>query len=265
MAAARSALPEPREPAGFTPWSRAAWLRFGWTIVSAFALESVVLGLAALPAVSFWAWHFQWEVGPWGLRVLVLAMSFVPAYLIFALALMAASAWATRITGWRPRAGLEVEIAELPWPLLDWVRYAIATHVVRVLAGSFLKNTPLWNWYLRQSGARIGRRVWINSLDVSDPCLLEFDDDVVIGAGAHLSGHTVEHGLLRTARVKLGRGVTVGVNANVEIGVEAGPGCQIGALSEVPKYTKLAAHGVYVGAPVRRLDEKTATPEENPS
>lgn len=258
-----AALPSGSESsAGFTPWGWGAWLRFGWMIVSAFVFESLVLGIAALPAVAFWSWHFRWDLAPWGLRVVVLAMSFVPAYLMFAIVLMALSAWGTRLLCWRPAAGLEVAIADLPWPLLDWARYSIATHVVRVLAGTFVKNTPLWNWYLRQCGARLGRRVWINSLDVSDPCLLDFDDDVVIGAGVHLSGHTVERGLLRTARVKLGRGVTVGVNANVEIGVEAGVGCQIGALSAVPKHARLAAHGTYVGAPARRLDPERSAREE---
>ena len=88
-------------------------------------------------------------------------------------------------------------------------------------------------------------------------CLLEFGDDVVIGAGVHLSGHTVERGELRTAAVRLGNGVTVGVRANVEIRVEAGPGCQIGALSAVPKFARLAGHTAYVGIPARPLVRST--------
>jgi acetyltransferase-like isoleucine patch superfamily enzyme len=83
---------------------------------------------------------------------------------------------------------------------------------------------------------------------------LEFGNDVVIGSEVHLSGHTVEHGLVKTAKVKLGDGVMVGVSAIVEIGVEAGPGCQIGALSMVPKFTKLEAHQTYAGIPVHLLE-----------
>lgn len=237
-------------------WSPRAWLRFAWTILSIFVVESVVLALAALPAVAFWEWHFQWGLSPWGLRVVFLAMSFVPAYLLFALVLMVLSAWSTRVAGWRPRADLELRIAELPWPLLDWVRYSISNHIVRVFAGTFLRATPIWNWYMRMNGARLGRRVWVNSLDVTDHCLLEFGDDVVIGAGVHLSGHTVERGVLRTASVRLARGVTVGINANIEIGVEAGEECQIGAMSAVPKFSRLDGHSTYVGAPVRKLEAR---------
>jgi acetyltransferase-like isoleucine patch superfamily enzyme len=147
-----------------------------------------------------------------------------------------------------------MRIADLDWDLIDWARYGIASHVVRVFAGTLLRSTPIWVWYMRLNGARIGRRVWVNSLDVRDECLLEIGDDVVIGGGVHLSGHTVERGVVRTARIKLGAGTTVGVGSHVEIGVETGPRCQIGSLSVVPKFSRLDGDAVWVGRPVRRLD-----------
>jgi acetyltransferase-like isoleucine patch superfamily enzyme len=116
---------------------------------------------------------------------------------------------------------------------------------------------------MRMNGARLGRRVWINSLDVTDHCLLEFGNDVVVGAGVHLSGHTVEQGVVQIAPVCLGDAVTVGVNANVEIGVEAGAGCQIGALSMVPKFSKLDGDATYVGIPVHKLLRKLPDGQES--
>ena len=45
-------------------------------------------GLAVLPAVAFWTWHYRWEgIPPIG-RVVFLAMALVPAYLLFATGLM---------------------------------------------------------------------------------------------------------------------------------------------------------------------------------
>lgn len=125
------------------------------------------------------------------------------------------------------------------------------SHVVRLLAGTALRATPMWVWYLRLDGARVGRGVWVNSLGITDHCLLRLDDGVVVGAGAHLSGHTVERGAVRTDRIHLGAGTTVGVNSVVGIGVTTGPGCQIGALSFVPKHAILDPHTTYVGTPVR--------------
>jgi acetyltransferase-like isoleucine patch superfamily enzyme len=136
----------------------------------------------------------------------------------------------------------------------------ISTHVVRVLVGTFFRSSPLWTWYLRLNGARIGKGVYVNSVSISDHNLIAFGDGVVIGESVHLSGHTVEGGVVKTGYVRLGRGVTVGLGSIVGIGVVAGDRCQIGALSVVPKNTMLEAGGIYVGVPVRRLER--ATPED---
>jgi acetyltransferase-like isoleucine patch superfamily enzyme len=137
---------------------------------------------------------------------------------------------------------------------MTWARYMAATHVVRQLAGPLFRGSPIWTAYLRLNGARIGRRVYVNTLFISDHNLLEFGDDVVIGAEAHISGHTVEGGVLRTAGVRLDRRVTVGLGSVIDIDVDAGPDCQVGALSLVPKHTKLEAGAVYAGIPARRIE-----------
>ena len=244
----------------YVPWGLSAMARFVWTVVSAFAVESLVFGFSTLPATLFFQAHLALEVSPNWLRILILGMALIPTYLIFAVALMALSAASSRILGWRPPHRGEMPIAHLEWSLCNWARYSISIHIVRVFSGTFLRTTPLWTWYMRMNGAKLGHRVWINSLDVTDHCLLDFGDDVVVGAGVHLSGHTVERGVVRTAPVRLGNGVTVGVNANVEIGVEAGAGCQIGALSVVPKFYKLEGGSTYVGIPVHKLER---APYEN--
>jgi acetyltransferase-like isoleucine patch superfamily enzyme len=241
-------------------WTGAAGARFAWTLVSAFLVESLILGLAALPAALFWQWHLGWELGPQWIRIVVLAMSLVPAYGVFCLALMALSASAMRLLGWRPQPNAHMRISDLDWALADWARYGIANHVVRIFAGALLRSTPIWVWYMRMNGAHIGRRVWVNSLDVTEHCLLELGDDVVIGAGVHLSGHTVERGVVITAPVRLGPGTTVGVSTHVEIDVETGPNCQIGSLSMVPKGSRLEGHATWVGCPVHRLSD--SPPEE---
>jgi acetyltransferase-like isoleucine patch superfamily enzyme len=92
--------------------------------------------------------------------------------------------------------------------------------------------------------------VYINTLFISD---LESGDDVVVGSDVHLSGHTVEAGMLKTGRVRLGHNVTVGLGTVVEIDVVVGADCQVGALSFVPRHTALDADAVYAGVPARRL------------
>ncbi len=147
-----------------------------------------------------------------------------------------------------------MKITDVEWPLLDWVRYMVAIHLVRFFAGTLFRGSPIWTAYLRMNGARLGRRVYVNSLAVSDHNLLEFGDDVVIGDDVHISGHTFEHGTVKTGWVRLGHRVTVGLSTVVDIDVTIGPRTQVGALSLVPKHTTLDADAVYVGIPVRRLD-----------
>jgi acetyltransferase-like isoleucine patch superfamily enzyme len=234
----------------------AALLRVAWALGSVFVVESFVFGFSVLPAVLFWEWHFRWELSSAPLRVVFLSMAFIPAYLLFTLALILLSGVATRLTGWRTPSNAELEIAEFSWPLLDWVRYMISIQLVRIFAGSLFRATPVWTFYMRLNGARMGSRVFVNSLEVTDHNLLDFGDDVVVGGDTHLSGHTVECGVLKTAPVRLGRGVTVGVGSVVGIGVVAGDRCQIGALSLVPKFATLDEGAVYVGIPVRKMEPR---------
>lgn len=234
--------------------------RVTWALVSIFVVECLVFGLAMLPGALFWE-VFSLQTYPYFFaRIIVLSMAFVPAYGLFAVSLMVLSALSTRWLGWRTPANGEMPIKSLEWPLLHWVRYMVSVHIVRLFAGSVFRATPLWTFYLRLNGARLGRGVYVNSLAVNDHNLLDFGNRVVIGDGVHLSGHTVEQGVVRTAAIRLGDDVTIGLGSIVGIGVEAGAGCQVGALSLVPKFSRLKSDTTYVGAPVRvlQLDEKAS-------
>jgi acetyltransferase-like isoleucine patch superfamily enzyme len=266
MASAPEVPPPDREPpsplVGFTEapvfrlrWRPGAIWRFTWMIVSIFLVECLVFGLSVLPAALFWQPFFLPAYPGNVVRTVALSMAFVPSYLIFAISLMVLSALSLRLMGWRTPSNAEMVIADLGWPLMNWARCMVSTHVVRLFAGSVLRSTPVWTFYLRLNGARLGRGVYVNSLSVSDHNLLEFDDHVVIGDGVHLSGHTVERAVVKTAPVRLGKEVTIGIGSVVGIGVEAGPKAQVGALSLVPKHSRLEAGTTYVGTPVRKLEQ----------
>jgi len=200
-----------------------------WTLLSLFVVECLVFGLAMLPAAVLWQAFSVIDYSFMLLRVVVLSMVFVPAYSLFAFSLMVLSALSCRWLGWRTPPDLQMSIKSLDRPLMNWVCYMVSAHVVRLFAGSVFRATPMWTFYVRLNGARLGRGVYINSLAVNDHNLLEFGDRVVIGDGVHLSGHTVEHGVVRTARVRLGDDVTIGLGAVVGIGVEAFARSQVGA------------------------------------
>lgn len=223
-----------------------------WAAVSIVALETVLLGAAALPVTAFLSWQSTWVMNTW-VRLGLVSLSLVPLYLTFAFLLVLLNAWASRLLGWRTPENVELPLADFSWPVLKWGRYLMTTHVVRVFAGPAFRSTTIWNLYMRLNGARLGRLVWVDSLSLMDHNLLEFEDGVVIGSDAHVSGHIVERGVLKTARVRLARGTVIGVGSVVGIGVTSGAGAQLGPLSVVPKHFHLEAGASYSGVPVRQI------------
>ena len=235
---------------------RSRWLvawRIGWTVLAVLLVEGLVCGLSMLPVLLLWMQAVEWTAGHFASRLVALSALAIPSYIVFALCLMLWSGLATRATGAHTPPNTEILIRDMDWRLMRWARYMVAIHLVRMFAGVIFRGSPIWTAYLRLSGARLGRRVYVNTLATSDHNLLEFDDDVVVGADVHLSGHTVEGGVVKTGTVRLGRGVTIGLGSVIDIDVEAGTGCKVGALSLVPKHTKLEAGAVYAGVPVRRI------------
>jgi serine acetyltransferase len=231
---------------------RNVW-RIGWTVALILLVQGLVCAAALLPVALIW-WQVLALTAPSGLlQAVAVSVVAVPSYVLFALLLMFVSATTVRVMNWHTPANVEIRIADMEWPLLHWARSMVATHLVRFFAGTLFRGSPVWTAYLRLAGARLGRRVYINSLAITDYNLLEVGDDVVVGDGAHLSGHTVEGGFLKTAPVHIGSKVTIGLGSVIEIGAELGDGCQVGALSFVPKYARLDAGGVYGGIPVERI------------
>jgi hypothetical protein len=228
--------------------------RIAWTVFSLIIAQVVICGLAAAPSVAAWLWLLRAIAEqPAAVRAAVIALALVPSYVLFAIALLFVSPIGLRVLGWRTPPEARLVIADMGWPLLDWARYGASLHVVRLLAGTWFRGSPLWTAHLRLNGARLGRRVYINTLEMSDYNLLECGDDVVIGGAAHLSGHTVEGGVVKTAGVRVGDRVTIGLGTVVEIGARIGSDTQIGAMSFVPKHAVLEGGQTYAGVPAAPL------------
>lgn len=235
---------------------RAVW-RIGWTVLTILLIQGLVCGAALFPVAIIW-WQILAVTESSSLaRALAVSMFAVPSYVLFALLLMFVSAIAVRALKWHTPANSQMRIADLEWPLLHWARSMVATHIVRIFAGLLFRGSPVWTAYLRLAGVRLGRRVYVNSLALTDYNLLEFGDDVVIGDGVHLSGHTVEGGVVTTAPVRVGSNVTIGLGSVIEIGVEVGDDCEIGALSFVPKRRRLERGAIYAGVPAQRIATST--------
>ena len=86
----------------------------------------------------------------------------------------------------------------------------------------FITPTFLNIMYFRLIGAKIGKNVQLNTININDPWLLEIGDGSVIGGGSSINCHTVERGKLILEKVKIGKKCTIGAQSLVW------PGCVIG-------------------------------------
>ena len=232
--------------------------RITWTLTSLVVVQTLVCAVSMAPVVLVWQALFPAAGSHPSAQWAFVSVAVAPSYLLFALTLMVVSPITLRLFRWYTPPDARMSIANADWALMRWVRYGASIHLPRVVAGTVFRGTPIWTAHLRLCGARLGKRTYVNSLAVSDYNLIECGDDVIIGGAVQLSGHTVEAGIVKTARVRIGDNVTIGLGSVIEIGVEIGPRAQVGALSFVPKFTKLEGGVTYAGAPAVPLERPAA-------
>lgn len=230
-------------------------------------VQSLVFGLATLPALLFWE-SFRRLPLPnpdWlpFVRAVLVAMSLIPAYLIFAITLMALSAGTCRLLRWRTESG-SYSLHEINPKLVKWAAYNASINVVRTFAGEALRATPLWTAYLRWNGAKIGQGVYVNTARLFDHNLLVLEDKAVVGGDAKLIAHLVEDGQVKAYPVILRRRAVIGVNTVISPGVEVGENSAVGAMSFVPKHVKIPANEIWGGVPARPIKQVVSVGEEEP-
>src|ERR1041385_5332289 len=129
------------------------------TAVSIVVEQTIVCAVALAPSVFVWraaldAAHVDSVSHP-----VVISLLIVPSYVLFALCLMPVSAATSWMTGARTPRRATIRLADMPWPLMRWAQYMAATHLVRLVAGTLFRGSPIWTAYIRMNGARVGRHV----------------------------------------------------------------------------------------------------------
>lgn len=231
----------------FTP------LQFAMTLVL-FAEVSVLLGVAAFPAVEAWLLIADRLPPAGAARVLALCVAAAACYFVFGLTLLAVlplARWLTLSLG-TPVGRFEY-LSVGAW---RWASFNALTLTLRFTFINWVRVTPFLPLYHRLMGMRIGARVQINTAVVADQNLISIGDDTVIGGDVTLVAHAAERGMLVTAPVRIGRNVTVGLMAVIFPGCEIGDGAVIAAGSVLSKGTKVAPGEIWAGVPARRVGRR---------
>ena len=181
-------------------------------------------------------------------KVMVLSFSAGFGYFIFGIVL------ASETVLLRYVLNLKLEEGEFGFFSVQGVKWAFTNAmmlIVNLTFMDFMRLTPLLPLYYKLMGAKIGKRVQINTKGLADVSLIEIGDDSVIGGDAVLIGHLAEHGKLKLKKTKIGKKVTIGLGAVIMPGASIGDGALIAARSVLPKNTEVPANTLFAGMPAK--------------
>jgi len=139
---------------------------------------------------------------------------------------------------------------------LGYFRFWIVKTLVRSNPLAMLTvGSPLYTWYLRALGAKIGRRTVIFTRHVP-VCtdLLTIGPDTVIRKESFLNCYRAYAGWIQTGRVTIGRNVFIGEKTVLDINTSMGDVSQLGHTSALHSGQRVRTGERWHGSPAQRTD-----------
>lgn len=234
------------------------WLIQSLSTILYYPLGGVFIGLALVPSVSilylFWTHTCHW-MPVW--RVVVFSILSGFGWFVFGFTLLIAIVALNRI--------FPVRLPEGTWPmssdLLRWTYHNSCIAMANYIFLKFLFLSPYIIWFFRGMGAKMGKRIQLNSGQLTDVYLIEVGDDCVIGSEARIICHQMSRGCLTLKRVKIGNRVMIGIMSVICPGVEIGDGATVMPNSFVLKNTKIHPGTVWGGVPAVQIKRKPGKTE----
>ncbi len=115
----------------------------------------------------------------------------------------------------------------------------------------YLRGTPFLPWVLRLFGARFGKGVYIDMIDITEFDCVTVGDYCALNVGSALQTHLYEDRVMKIGPVTLGQGVTIGAGSTVLYDAHIGNFARLGPLTIVMKGENIPAHSEWVGAPAQ--------------
>ena len=143
-----------------------------------------------------------------------------------------------------------------------WSPFVWRTEVLTALLDNFaspffldlMAGTPFICWFFRLLGAKIGRRVYLDTTELTEFDLIKIGDDVAINLDCTLQTHLFEDRVMKMSTIDIGAGCSLGSMSVVLYDTEMDRGSSIGELSLVMKGESLPANTHWSGIPSQNLD-----------
>lgn len=135
--------------------------------------------------------------------------------------------------------------------LIDNIAELLAVpSLIRMSLGS-----PLYNWWLRLMGTRIGRDVWCETWWLPEFDLITLSDRSTINRGTVLQTHLFHDRVMALETVTMGTGATLGPNSFILPGSSIGDRATIGPGSLILRQDAIPNDSVWSGNPVSYVED----------
>ncbi len=135
-------------------------------------------------------------------------------------------------------------------------------HLAMPMLGMFLMGTPLMPFYFRMLGARIGKRCYFDSANLTEFDLIVLGDDAALNADCDPQTHLFEDRVMKMSYVKIGEGCTVGSRTIVLYDAELVDHTTVLGNSLIMKGEHLPPQSRWCGSPAERVDEGASSSSE---
>jgi non-ribosomal peptide synthetase-like protein len=135
---------------------------------------------------------------------------------------------------------------------------ALHEHLADAWLIGMLNRTPFVCWYFRLLGAKIGRRVYMETTDFSEFDLVTIGDEVVLNADCTMQTHLFEDRVMKNGTIQIAARCRVGSGALVLYDTKMEGDASLGELSLLMKGETLPAGTRWAGIPARREESNHA-------
>ncbi|UCJ04767.1 amino acid adenylation domain-containing protein [Chitinophaga pendula] len=137
-----------------------------------------------------------------------------------------------------------------------YFRYWLVTNIMRLVPSQFLNGTPLYPFYLRMLGAKIAPDAQLSSLTIGAHDLVEIGTDASLSSQVVLNNMTVENGLMKLRKIRIGAHAYIGGSAVLAGGSTVGDWGELQDLSYLPADQTIQPYEVWKGSPAEKIAQK---------
>lgn len=117
----------------------------------------------------------------------------------------------------------------------------------------FMKGTPFLPMFLSLFGVKFGKRVWLNTTDITEHDMVSIGDDSALNEDCGPQTHLFEDRVMKVGTVKIGARCSIGARSIILYDSEIGDDVKLEPLSLVMKGEKLANGTEWTGSPIKLL------------